>query len=61
MHWEKVVGMIQATFSEGHLIEECTWNTVFLIPKGDGNSLGIGLVEVMWKIVMGILKRRLMA
>ena len=23
-HWEKVVGMIQAAFREGHLTEECT-------------------------------------
>ena len=34
--WEKVVGMLQAAFCEVHLLEECTWQTVVLIPKGDG-------------------------
>ena len=38
-----------------HLAEKCTWKTVFLIPKRTVDFLGIGLVEVLWKTVMGIL------
>ena len=30
-----------------------------LIPKGKGDYRGIGLVEVMWKVVAVILNRRL--
>ena len=32
-----------------------------LIPKGGNEYCGIGLVEVMWKVVTVILKRRLTA
>ena len=31
---------------------------VFLIPEGKGDYRGIGLVEVMWKVVADILNRR---
>ena len=31
-----VVGMIQATLCEVKLEEECTWQTIVLIPKGNG-------------------------
>ena len=34
-------------------------STVVLIPKGKGDYRGIGLVEVMWKVVAVILNRRL--
>ena len=39
--------------------EEATWQTVVLIPKGRKEYRGIGLVEVMWKVVAEILHRRL--
>ena len=32
-----------------------------MIPKGKNYYRGIGLVEVMWKVVEAILNRRLMA
>ena len=38
-----------------HLLEEFTWHTVILIPKGKLDFHGIGLVEVLWNIVLGIL------
>ena len=53
-----VVGLIQAAFCKGHLAEECAWQTIILIPKGNGDFRGIGLVEVLWKMVTGILNRR---
>ena len=34
---------------------------VFLIPKRKGYYCGIGLIEVMWKVVAAILNRRLAA
>ena len=39
-------------------MEDSTWQTVVLIPKGKGDYRGIGLVEVMWKVVAVILNRR---
>ena len=41
------------------MAEEATWQTVVLIPKGKKEYRGIGLVEVMWKVVAEILHRRL--
>ena len=48
-------------FREGILTEEVTWQAVVLIPKGGKDYWGIGLVEVMWKVVAEILNRRLIA
>ena len=59
--WEKVVSMIKAAFHEGHLAEDCTWQKITLIPKGNRDFHRIGLVEVLWKTVMGILNRQLTA
>ena len=43
------------TFREGRLAEEVTWQAVVLISKGKKDYRGIGLVEVMWKLVTAIL------
>ena len=53
--------LIQTAFREGRLTEEATWQVVVLIPKGGEDYRGIGLVEVMWKVVAVILNRRLTA
>ena len=41
--WDMVVGLIQAYFCEGYLAEDCAWQTVVLIPKGNGDFCSIGL------------------
>ena len=53
--------LIQTVFWEGELAEEATWQAVVLILKGGQEYRGIGLVEVMWKVVAAILNRRLTA
>ena len=58
-HWGRVVELVQTAFWDGDLAEEATWQAVILIPKGKGDYRGIGLVEVMWKVVAVILNRRL--
>ena len=55
------VGLIQAAFRKGHLAEECACQTIIVIPKGNGDFCYIGLVEVLWKTVTGVLDRRLTA
>ena len=57
-HWENLVELIQTAFWEGELAEEAMWQAVVLIPKGKQDYWGIGLVEVMWKVVAAILNRR---
>ena len=58
-HWGRFVEIIQTAFQDGELGEEVTWQAVVLIPKGKGDYRGIGLMEVMWKVVVMILNRRL--
>ena len=53
--------LVQAAFLEGNLAEEATWQAVVMIPKGKKDYWGIGLVEVMWKVVAAILNRRFTA
>ena len=50
--------MIQTAFRDGGLAEEATWQAVVLIPKRKKDYRGIGLVELMWKVVVAILNRR---
>ena len=40
-------------------MEEATWQAVVLIPNEKKYFCGIGLVEVMWKVVADILNRGL--
>ena len=37
------------------------WSTVVLIPKGGGGFRGIGLLELLWKVIESIMNRRIMA
>ena len=53
--------LFHTAFREGRLAEEATWKAVVLIPKGNMDYRGIGLVEVMWKLVAAILNSRLTA
>ena len=50
-----VVDFVQLKFQEEKLAEEAMLQAVVLIPKGKTDYWGIGLVEVMWKIVTAIL------
>ena len=37
------------------------WQAVLLIPKGKTDYRDIGLVELMWKLVVGVLNFRITA
>ena len=56
-----MVDLVQAAFGEGRLAEETMWQAVVLIPKEKRAYFGIGLVEVMWKVVAAILNSWLTA
>ena len=60
-NWDRVVDLVQTAFREGRLAEEAMWQAVVLIPKGKKDYRGIGLVEVIWKVVVVILNLRLTA
>ena len=50
-----VMDLIQTAFRKGTLAEEAMWKGVVLLPKGKKDCRGIGLMEVMWKVVAAIL------
>lgn len=58
-NWMKVVDLVQITFRDGLISEKPTWQATVLIPKEGGEFQGIGLVEVLWKMVAAFLKRQL--
>ena len=53
--------LIQTALWEGKLAEEAMWQAVVMITKGRQEYRGIGLVEVMRKVVAAILHLRLTA
>ena len=50
--------LVHTAFRDGDLGEEATWQAVVLIPKGKKDYRGIGLMEVLRKVVAAILNRR---
>ena len=56
-----VVGLVQTDFWGRVLAEGATWQAVVLIPKWVGGYRGIGLKEVVWKMVVVILNQRFTA
>ena len=60
-YWEMLVELVQTAFRGGRLAEEAMWQAVVLIPKRKRNYRGIGLLEVMWKVVAAILNFRITA
>ena len=58
-NWEKVVALVRFPFGEGILMEGSIWKAVALTLKGKGDYRGIGLMELMSKVVADILNRHI--
>ena len=58
-NWLKVVAIVQAAFRNRTPDEEFMWKTVVLLTNRKGDFRGIGLVEVLWKVVASLLNHRL--
>ena len=46
---------------QGKIPQQLTWVIVVLLPKGRGDYRGIGLLELLWKVVERIMDRQLNA
>ena len=58
--WHKFVEIIQSIWRTGVIPRHLLRAIIMLIPKGNsGDFRGIGLVQPMWKIIEGIMERRL--
>ena len=53
----RLVELVQTAFRDGVLDKEATWQAIVLIPKGKKDYRGIGLLEVVWKVVAAVLNR----
>ena len=61
MHWQQVMQIVRHAFLYGEMPAEMCWSILAVIPKGAGEYRGIGLQEVLWKVVSSIINARLQA
>ena len=54
-----MVRLVQAMFRGGTVPVEIAWSKMALIPKGKGEYMEIGLVEVLWKVCTVVVNCRL--
>ncbi len=57
--WCLLVGLIQAIWTKGEILQQLTWVIVMLLLKGGGGYRGSGLLEPLWKVVERIMDRQL--
>ena len=57
--WRLLVELVQEAFHSGTIPQEPSWATVVILPKLGGGKQGIGLVEVLWKLISVIIGQRL--
>lgn len=57
--WDLMVTLIQHVYETGDLPSILPWGIVVLLPKASGGHRGIGLLEVIWKVLSSIIDMRL--
>jgi len=57
--WKALVKLVQSVWDEGKMPTQLGW--VILIPKGGGDYRGIGLLKPIWKVIEGVIDKRLEA
>ena len=58
-NWSRIVNLIQTCFWDRNIPTQLLWSTVVLLPKGNGDYRGIGLLEMNWKVIEFINNRRM--
>ena len=56
-NWDRVVELVQSCFQERKVPTQMSWSTVVLLPKGNGDYRGIGLLEIGWKVIESIINQ----
>jgi len=59
--WCKLVDLVQEVWTSGVLPTVLPWATVVLLPKDSGGHCGIGLLEIVWKLITSIIDARIKA
>jgi len=58
-NWDRLTELVKLCFKERRVPTQLSWSTVVLIPKGGGDYRGIGLLEIVWKVIESIINRRI--
>ncbi len=53
--WRTFVLLMQAIWEQGCIPEQMRWKIIVLLPKGNGDYHGIGLLDPFWKVVEKIM------
>ena len=53
--WRLFVRLLQHVWNTGEIPLQMNLSVVVLIPKGNNDFRGIGLLEVAWKVLEGVL------
>ncbi len=56
--WRIFVKLMQAIWEQGSVPEQMRWEIIVLLPKGNGDYRGIGLLDPFWKVVEKIMVAR---
>ena len=49
--FQKLVGMTQYMWQHRDILADMGWKLLVLIPKGNTDTQGVGLLETLWKVV----------
>jgi hypothetical protein len=60
-NWRRFTLLVQAIWDHGEIPPQLQWVIIVLIPKGEGDYWGIGLLETMWKVCKHVMDLRLNA
>jgi hypothetical protein len=53
--WRTFIRLMQAIWEHGSMPEQKRWEIIVLLPKGNGEYRGIGLLDPFWKVVEKII------
>ena len=57
--WMKLVELVQFMWDHGTIPAKMVWTILILIPKGNTDNQGIGILEVLWKVMEDIIDTRI--
>ena len=53
--WNCLFELVSTCYTTGELPNELTWAIMVLLPKSDGGIRGIGLLDIIWKLLAAIV------
>ena len=56
--WDCLTNLVRHCYMTSDLPTELSWSIICMLPKPDGGHRGIGLLEVVWKLLATIIDRR---